>query len=251
MTKGFVKKYEVNYHDVDSNLKCKLSSIINFLCDIGTTHSSAVGSTVEKVKEKGYSWVFYKYDIKMYRYPKYLDEIYLKTTPCGFKKFYAHRKYEITNSKGELLGEAIALFILININKRCPMRIPKEEYELYGLDSNVSEDIKMDDILKVNEENDAIKKFEVRYSDIDSNGHVNNVNYVKWAIESVPLEVFKSFDVERIKVIFEKECVYGDEVSITATLVEENDDITSIHTITNQDGKDLTKLEILWKKSSV
>lgn len=248
MNNSFVKKYEVNYQDTDWQLKCKLTSIINFLCDIGTRHSSSLGDTVEKLMEKKYAWVFYKYDITIYEYPKYLDEIYIETIPCSFKKFYAYRKYKITNSKGELLGEAMALFFLINIDKRRPMRIPKEEYELYGIDSNMVDDCEMDDILQIQENDEDIKKFNVRYNDIDSNGHVNNVNYVEWAIESVPFEVAKNFDIERIKVIFEKESVYGDEVTISATLIEKDNKIISVHTIKNQDDKELTKLEIVWKR---
>lgn len=248
MNKSFIKKYEVSYHDADWKLRCKLTSIINFLCDIGIRHSSYLGDTVENVEEKGYAWVFYKYDIKMYKYPKYLDEICCETIACNFKKFYAHRIYKITNSKGELLGEAIALFFLINIDKRRPMRIPKEEYKLYGVDSGIDEDIEMDDILKIEESNNNIKKFNVRYSDIDSNGHVNNVNYVEWAIESVPFEVAKNFDIERVKVVFEKESIYGDEVTVSATLIEKDNKLISIHTIKNQDNKELTKLEIVWKK---
>lgn len=249
MVKSYINKYEVNYHDVDYNLQCKLPSILNFLCDIGSRQSASLGDTIERLKEKGYAWIFYKYDIKMHKYPKYLDEIYIKTIPCGFKKFYAHRRYELTNAEGELLGEAVALFFLVNIDKRRPMRIPEEEYNLYGLDTSENEDIKMEEILKIDEdENSFKKKFNVRYSDIDSNGHVNNVNYVEWAIESVPLEVVKSFDIERIKVIFEKESIYGDEVNVSATLIKEGDNITSIHTIKNQEEKELTKLEILWKK---
>lgn len=185
----------------------------------------------------------------MYKYPKYLDEISIKTIPYGFKKFYAYRRYEIINAEGELLGEAVALFFLININKRRPMRIPEEEYNLYGVDPNKNENVKMEDILEIDEdENNFKKRFNVRYSDIDSNGHVNNVNYVEWAIESVPLEVVKNFNIERIKIIFEKESIYGDEVNVSATLIKEGDNITSIHTIKNQEEKELTKLEILWKK---
>ena len=82
----------------------------------------------------------------------------------------------------------------------------------------------MEEILKIDEdENSFKKKFNVRYSDIDSNGHVNNVNYVEWAIESVPLEVVKNFNIERIKIIFEKESIYGDEVNVSATLIKEGD----------------------------
>ena len=54
--------------------------------------------------------------------------------------------------------------------------------------------------------------------------------------------------MERINIILEKESISGDELNISATLIKEGDNITSIHTIKNQEEKELTKLEILWKK---
>ena len=45
--KKFIKKYEVNYYDIDSNQKCKFTSIVNYLCDVGTSHSAAIGETID------------------------------------------------------------------------------------------------------------------------------------------------------------------------------------------------------------
>ena len=37
--------------------------------------------------------------------------------------------------------------------------------------------------------------FKVRYGDIDSNMHVNNVRYVEWAIESLPLDIVLNYEI--------------------------------------------------------
>lgn len=248
MAKVYTKQYDINYSDVDFKLKCKISSIINFICDVGTNQSEVLGDTIESLMEKKYAWVFYKYDIKINKYPKYRDKVSVRTEPYGFKKFYAYRKYIILDEKEEIIGEAMALFFLINLEKRRPMRIPKEEYELYGVDSDLKEEIKMDEILNVEGE-ENIKEYNIRYRDIDSNGHVNNVNYVEWAIESVPLEVIKNFEIRRIKVIFEKETRYGESIKVScSTVLKKEDKIVTTHIIKNNEGREVTKLEIEWIK---
>jgi acyl-ACP thioesterase len=249
MAKSYTKKYEVNYHDANYKLKCKLSSIVNFLCDVGTNQSEVLGDTIEEMMAKNYAWVFYKYDIKIYKYPSYRDVISISTEPIGFNKFYAYRKYYIRSEEGELLGEAVALFFLINLKRRRPMRIPEEQYKLYGADEDkLEKEIKMEDILKVEKE-DYHKKFGIRYSDIDSNGHVNNVNYLEWAIESVPVEVIKDYEIKDLKIVFEKETVYGDTVHVSASLIKENNDrFITVHTIKNNEGKEVTKLEATWER---
>ena len=106
----FSKKYEINYQDVDYQLRGKLPSIVNFFCDVGTTQSEELGEDINTLKEKGYAWVFYKYDINMYTYPKYRETINIETEAVGFNRFYAYRRYKIISSSGEIYGEAMALF---------------------------------------------------------------------------------------------------------------------------------------------
>ena len=178
MGKSFTKKYEIHYYEVNSKMRCKLPAIINFLEDIGTQQSESLGGGIEYCKKNNCGWVFYKYDIKMHRYPTFGETISITTQPVGFKKFYGLRKYIIKDENENLIGEALALFFLINIEKRRPMRIQKEQYDIYGVDGDVDYDISMDKIEKSDEEQ-YHKQFDIRYSDIDSNNHVNNVKYVE------------------------------------------------------------------------
>ena len=93
--------------------------------------------------------------------------------------------------------------------------------------------------------------FNIRYSDIDSNNHVNNVKYIEWAIESVPVDVVKDYIINRIKVTFEKESKYGEKISSSSAIEQIDDDtIKSYHTIRKSDGTELTLLEAEWKKDN-
>ncbi len=249
MSKSFTKKYEIHYFEVNSKLRCKLSSIIDFICDVGTQQSEHFGVGIEYCTKNNCAWVFYKYDIKMYIYPTFGETISITTQPVGFKKFYGLRKYMIKDEEDNLIGEALALFFLINIQKRRPMRIQEEQYDSYGVDGDVDYDISMDKIER-NDEEQYHKQFNIRYSDIDSNNHVNNVKYVEWAMEAVPIEVINNYILKRIKVTFEKETTYGDKVSVTATVKEIDDfNLKSYHTIRNSEGIELTLLEADWEKS--
>jgi acyl-ACP thioesterase len=248
MGKKFTKKYEIHYYEVNSRLRCKLPSIIDFIEDVGTQQSEMVGGGIEYCAKNNCGWVFYKYDITMHRYPMFGEIISITTEAVGFKKFYGLRKYLINDEEGNLIGEAMALFFLIDIEKRKPMRIQDEQYDFYGMDGDINYNISMDKIEKCDEKQ-YHKQFDIRYSDIDSNNHVNNVKYVEWAIEATPLEVINSYFVKRIKVIFEKETMYGDKISSSATVKEIDDDnLKSYHTIKNSEGDKLALLESEWQK---
>ena len=83
-------------------------------------------------------------------------------------------------------------FFFINIDRRRPARIPEEKYELYGEDKNNPRDVDMEDVEKVERVTNE-KQFQIRYSDIDSNGHVNNVKYAELALEAVPEDIIKNY----------------------------------------------------------
>ena len=61
----------------------------------------------------------------------------------------------------------------------------------------------MDDILKVKNENYS-KEYSIRYSDIDSNRHLNNVKYMKMAIDTLPRSILNEYELFNTKVLFKK-----------------------------------------------
>ena len=69
------KEYEVHYYEVNYRLDCKMSSIINYFCDIGAIQSNDLGVGIDYLTERRLAWVFYKYDIKVKRYPKFGEKI--------------------------------------------------------------------------------------------------------------------------------------------------------------------------------
>ena len=110
----FEKYYDINYDDVDFKLNATITCLANFICDIGIRQSYTVGDGINNLRNKRLGWVFYKYDILVKRYPKFMDRIKIITECYGFKKFYAFRKYEIQDENNEVIAEARAVFLMID-----------------------------------------------------------------------------------------------------------------------------------------
>lgn len=241
------REYNIHYYEVDYKKRVLITNIVNYFGDLATYQSEICGIGMDYMLEKRLAWVLYKWDINMKEYPSYGDKIIVKTYAYSFRKFYAYRKYEICNEKGELIGTADSLWFLINIDKRRPVRISEEFYEAYGLDKSKNDDIAMEDILKV-EDVHKENNFTVRYSDIDTNKHVNNSKYISWAIEVVPLDIVKDYTLKRLKVVYEKETTYGHEVRSLVQIDKKENEILCRHKIIDEEGKELTLLETIWEK---
>lgn len=244
----FEKQYEINMYDVDSKLQCKFSSIVNYLWDVVISQSDALGETDQGLVHNNCTWVLLKYDINIHEYPKYKEKITVDTEVSGVKKFYGYRKYTIKNSQGKIIANAVSMAILIDINRRRPTKVSPDQYEIYGLKGDLETPPPLDDLLNL-ESIDFSKDYYIRYSDIDSNNHVNNVKYMELSIDTLPRSIVKEYSLSNIKVLFKKEAIDGDVLHVSSQVIHsENDVITTVHTIIGNDEKLLTKLQFKWKK---
>lgn len=244
----FKKEYKINIFNVDSEHKCKFSSLVDFLWDVVISQSDYLGETKEGFVHNQCIWVLLKYDITIYEYPKFRDTITVDTKVLGTKKFYGYRQNTIKNSEGKVIGEVFSTAILIDFEKRRPMRISPVQSEIYRLDGELDEAPPLDDIPKIQKE-DYIKDYPVRYSDIDSNGHVNNVKYMEMAIDTLPRSILNEYKLYNIKVLFKKETTDGDTLHISSEVINnDSDNIITIHNITSNNGTLLTNLQFIWKK---
>ena len=93
------------------------------------------------------------------------------------------------------------------------------------------------------ESTNTIKQINIEYNDIDSNFHVNNVNYINWAINSLSKEIFLNRRINRVSINFLKECKYGDLIQAKSNIIENNE---SIHKICDLNNKKLAMVHIYY-----
>lgn len=249
MGRVFEKQYEINYYNLDNSLKCKITSILDFFCDIGMQQSEELGVGVDSLTARNLTWVFYKYNINMKRYPRYGEKIRIITDPIGFKKFYAFRDYTILDEGNKVIGEGKSLFFLIDLAKRRPTRIPKDLYEAYGCADEIKDNPTIVDPEKLEEEQ-YFREFYVRRSDIDSNKHVNNTKYVEWALEVIPDEIVDEYELDNISIVYSKEITYGHMVKTKCSVHNEDNGIIKIrHLIQDDEGRDITLINTFWRKN--
>ena len=244
----YEKEYKIHYYEIDYKQKLLVTSLMNYLCDVAVNHGENLGVGISYAKSKGIGWVLYNISLDMYKYPVYDDVIKIKTYGYSFNKFYAYRKFEVYNINGEMIAEANSLWIMIDLQKRRPTKIPKEMFEAYGIAENSDDKLEIRDIRQLEKVDNDIE-FKVRYSDIDTNRHVNNVKYVAWSIEAVPVEVVLNATLMSLDIMYKKETTYGEVIKDLTQVIEEEDRFICVHKIINNEGKELNFAQTTWIKN--
>ncbi|PJI08494.1 acyl-ACP thioesterase [Clostridium sp. CT7] len=240
------KNYDIHIYEVDSHGKATIASIMSYLEDLATYQTEKLGMSLKYFRDNKIAWVVYKWEVHMDKYPEYGDRIEVSTLPYSIRKFYAYRKYEIFN-KGERIGYANSLWFLIDTEKRKPCRITNNIYKMYNLTEEDNEQIPFDRLRKLKQV-DYKNSFKVRYSDIDTNKHVNNVKYVSWVLENVPMEIISEHEISDLKVMYQKETAYGETIEVMTNMEEKEGKYIFNHSINNSEGESLTLVKTEFRK---
>ncbi|MBE6067340.1 MAG: acyl-ACP thioesterase [Clostridium lundense] len=241
------KEYEIHFYEVDYKGRALFTSLMNYFGDISSKQSEDRNMGIDYLKKVNMAWVLYKWNVKIHRYPIYREKIIARTVPYSFRKFYAYRKFYILDIEGNVLVEADSLWFLIDIETRKPVRVQEEMYTGYCLSKDDNEVIDIPRITAPNE-SDFCKTFDVRYSDIDTNGHVNNSKYISWILEAVPLNIVTQYSLSNLIITYEKETTYGEVIDSCVEVREVDGKAVCKHKILDKEGSELTVAETTWTR---
>lgn len=241
------KEYQIYYYDIDYKKKVLPTSIMNYFSDVALEQCSLLNMDLDYMFKNNITWVLYKWDITIKRYPLIGEKITVSTTPYAFRKFYAYRKYDIKDSNGNVIVTANSVWFLLNIEKRRPMRITENMYDAFHITEDDNKELPIEKILPITRI-DSEKEFNIRYSDIDTNMHVNNVKYAAWVLETVPLDIVKGYTLNKIIMTYEKETTYGEMIRVQTQIIENGNQIVCVHRILDKEYKELNQAQTTWIK---
>jgi medium-chain acyl-[acyl-carrier-protein] hydrolase len=241
----YERNYFIHYYDSDLKKCASISSLLKYFEDIAILHSEHVKLGIDYYTEHHVGWVLYKWDIKIKRFPEFKETIHVRTEPLYLKGFQAYRYFDILDLKGNEIVTANSMWLFLNTDTKKPTKITEDMFKGYGIDKNRMRELEFNEINNL-AKIDARKEFDVRYIDIDTNHHVNNIKYVEWALEMVPVNIIEDYSMNQLKVNYQKEAVYGKSITSLIDIEKTRENIKCIHQISSQDTV-LCVLETNWQ----
>lgn len=243
------KVFEIHYSHVDYYKRAKVTTLIDFFNDIATYQSEKLGIGIDYLRENHKGWVILKWQIDIKKYPLYMDKIIVRTQPVAARKIFAYRNFEILDLKGNLMASAKSIWSLVDIENMRPVRLTNEILEKYKIKEEKGQKYNIEEASNFSEDRiNNSTSFKIRYSDIDTNKHVNNEKYVAWMIENVPKGIVLGYRLTKIKINYKKETKYGENIEVLSQISENNGTIICLHKIKNNEGEFLTLGESNWEK---
>jgi len=237
-----VQEFQLKYSELDCNLNLKTSNLLNFLQDIASDSAQELGFGYSFVRKHNLAWYLLKYHIEFYEQPKNAELIRISTQPRGYMKFFAFRDFEIVqNSK--TIAKAVSTWTMVDMSTKEP-KIIKDYIDTDKMPPYLKKEGDLSYVKIPLLENITFRKtFDIRFGDIDVNKHVNNSNYLIWALEALDFDFRIEHTIKTLDIVYKKEISYGNSV---VSEVEIKDKTTN-HVIKNAKTDEvLANIYITW-----
>ncbi len=241
----FEHPYFVHYSDCDWRRRQTVFSVLRCFEDIAMLQSDQRGIGLDYYDEHGVAWLLTQYDIAIHRHAKVGSTVTVRTQPLAFRNMLATRSFSMLDEAGNLCVEALSHWVYIDTKRRRPKRIEPDMFTGYGIMEETPA-LTLPPALPPPEQTMDEREFSVRMSDIDHNGHVNNLRYVEWALEALPEDLRRNGNMTKLVVQFRKETLYGGSVLARSSWTETDHRILASHAISSG-GVDVCLLRSEWK----
>lgn len=198
----------IRYSEVDENRCITLPAIIDLFQDCSTFQSETLGVGMAWLKEKRRGWFLTHWHIIVDRRPTSYENVVVGTFAQRFKGITADRNFYLRDEAGDYAVRALSSWVFVDLDTGKPTRPTPEHVEPYGLHAplempDVPRKIALPDTLE------ARTPFTVLRHHIDTNGHMNNCEYVREALDLLPDAAWNCNDV---RVDYRRAATEGDVV---------------------------------------
>lgn len=246
---GYVESQKISYFQVDGNRIMTPAALFSDLQEVAINHSDFLGYTVDFLTERKLGWVIINCHLQVIRMPKLGERITIQTWCEKCRKMQAIRCFYVLDENEEVIMKAVSRWIFMDLENRKPTNIPEEMVLKYRSERESS--IPGEKFLMPKESKDEVaitRSLLITRRDTDTNGHANNVKYLEWAMDDVPDEIYDDMKLKDVQVVYRKECVRGDEVTMKTYIRDDKDHGKEVITfITDKEQTVLAQVVTLWR----
>ena len=215
LKKIWSEQYLVQWYDTDINGRIKMSAIANYLQETAWRHANHLGFGYEDAVKRNEFWVIVSLMIKMVGSPGWGQTITVETWPKGIDRLFAFRDFKIMSSDGTVIGAATSTWMILDQATRRPKSVDIVRPVLHLATHQ--------DILEGNPpflpplmDIDTTEIRKVRFSEVDQNGHVNNIRYIDWCLDALSPEWHGTHEIRSMVINYLSE-VRADETILIAS----------------------------------
>ncbi|KAH9317576.1 hypothetical protein KI387_019345, partial [Taxus chinensis] len=232
------ESFAIRSYEVGADMTGSIETFLNLFQETAVNHAyvggvckDGFGSTHEMAR-LNLIWVVTRMQVQVDRYPCWGDVVEIDTWIASSGKNGMRRDWLVRDCKtGCTLARATSTWVMMNKESRKLVKFPEavqKEICPYYLDRSViahTDAKKIEKLAKASAQH-VVSDLTPKWRDLDTNCHVNNVKYVGWILQSVPVYILENSELANLTLEFRREC---GQTHVLESLTSVNDDDASHH----------------------
>lgn len=216
----FQKTYSLTTNDFDLYDRLTPTAIFNLFQDIAGRHAEALGIGFLPLLKRGYYWVLTRNMYEVVLPLLTADDLIVSTWPHVPSGFDFTREYEIHDAQGNLLIKGLSKWLILSLDTH---QIQRSRVVSYGDGKHLDRSNFCDSLSKLDAfdliHTPTIYKTNIKYHQVDHNGHMNNVAYVTEITNAMKFS--KEQHIQHFEINYLGEMYLDDPLEIRSARVNE------------------------------
>ena len=208
MKPSFEREHYLRTSDFDKRGKLNPASILDLFQDAAGCHADELGIGSDEMLRRNLLWVVVKIKFRILADPAMHQRVTVKTWPLPQSRVSFRREYRIEDGDGKALVIGSSEWTFMSASER-KLALVKDVYPLEEYITEQSFEGRLGRIRDFEAEGEP---YVVRpgFSDLDMNGHVNNIRYAAFvmdALDPAEEELIDSFQIDYHREVMEGEAL--------------------------------------------
>ncbi len=211
----FEKQFHIEANHVDCFGQLKPSAILYFVQETAGAHCQILDLSWEKLLEKHLFWAIIRHRVQITRLPQQGETITVETWPMPTTRTAFPRSVIARDEKGRELFRSISLWVLMDPETRAMILPGKSGISVPGILRG--NELTAPGGLIPGQLSDSLLR-NVRFTDLDLNGHMNNGRYLDWIADLLPSAFHRQHQPREFTLYYHAEAREGDLLAMQWSL---------------------------------
>ena len=271
----YAMPYTVPTTAIDEQYRCTPMTFAALSQDLAANHYSSTDIFMPQLQERGLMWIISKQHFEIYEYPRWLDCLTLQTWAQPPKGLFCFRDFAYYYAEGGKKVSLSAAFKDFDSEERKAVEWSENSLRRHGelcvrgstcwvvLNTHTNQPAVLDETvfgslqfcpdhlegrvfakMPLPEHWDREEALHPSLLDIDMNGHVNNLNYIRWVLSFMDTDFCRGKLLRVLDTNFLISAKYEEELCCRCSYTEENVCIHSI--VRTADGNEVFRARTEW-----
>ncbi|MCP5514210.1 MAG: hypothetical protein H7A26_01960 [Spirochaetales bacterium] len=247
--------FTVNSFQVDGKNRVTPAVLFGMMQECASLYCLENNIGIDDLAKKSLTWMLARQYVKFSAFPSWRSLVTVETWPRSKTGLRALRDYLVTDEAGNEVARSVTNWMLIDTKSRRLCKVDETISHITVVEKSVMPDnfkIKVD---KPGDDEGGGRLgtlFRVRASDFDINSHVNNLCYIRWALDTLSYDFYKSNTLSEIYAEFIEEISSETDIESTVVPLPDTGESSFYHELRNMEsGHIVFRGRTTWKEGDL